>query len=133
MQRLLQKNTQEKATTEATSSLKNTKTDALNTAKVKSEPSSKVKQTSMKRMGPVDAGKHSIKNSMPKVGPDGAAPVRYNGGVIYTAIKDCCFRVLTTMGDNYSEKRARWGDTKPSKPSWAMAVKAIDDARKLGK
>ena len=108
----------------------NVRADAVDTAKVKSEPSSTVKQTS-KRREPIEAGKHSITHSMPTVGPDGAAPVRYNGGVIYTSPKKCAFRVLTTRGDTYTEKVATWGNTETYTASWAIAVNTIDDAREL--
>ena len=77
-----------------------------------------------------EVSKKDIMQSMPKVGPDGAPPVRYNGGVIYTALTTCSFRVLTTRGDKYSEKGCgKWGGKEPTKAAWTAAIKAIDDAR----
>ena len=54
----------------------------------------------------VEADKESIQAAMPKLPSDGSnpAPVKYNGGVIYTSIKSSAFRPLTTRGDKYSEK-----------------------------
>ena len=77
-----------------------------------------------------EVSKKDIMQSMPKVGPDGAPPVRYNGGVIYTALTTCSFRVLTTRGDKYSEKGCgKWGGKESTKAAWTAAIKAIDDAR----
>ena len=77
-----------------------------------------------------EVSKKDIIESMPKVGADGATPVRHNGGVIYTAMASCSFRVLTTRGDKYSEKGCgKWGGKEPTKAAWTAAIKAIDDAR----
>ena len=68
--------------------------------------------------GIVEVDKKSIQAAMPKLPSDGSnpAPVKYNGGVIYTSIKSSTFRPLTTRGDKYSEKSmVKWKAQKPSK------------------
>ena len=66
---------------------------------------------------------------MPQVTESGASPIRYNGGVIYCAMRTKNWRVLTVAGDNYSEKRSKWGGPRPTKESWDAAVAYIDEAR----
>ena len=79
----------------------------------------------------VEISKKKIGTSMPTLPSDGSAPepVRYNGGVIYSSGKDRKFRVLTTAGDKYSEKGSSWKGPTPTKESWLLAIKHIDDAR----
>ena len=69
---------------------------------------------------------------MPKLPSDGSnpAPVKYNGGAIYTSIKSSSFRPLTTRGDKYSEKScAKWKAKKPSIAEWKAAYTRIGRAR----
>ncbi len=79
-----------------------------------------------------EVDKKNILGAMPKLPPDGTnpKPVRYNGGVIYTSNQMKSFRALLVRGDKYSEKAARWGDTKPSSEAWKLSIKRIDTARK---
>ena len=51
----------------------------------------------------VEADKKNIQAAMPRLPSDGSnpAPVKYNGGVIYTSQKASSFRTLTTRGDNF--------------------------------
>ena len=77
-------------------------------------------------------GKKNIQAAMPRLPSDGSnpAPVKYNGGVIYTSMKASAFRPLTRRGDKYSEKScARWKATKPSIAEWKAAYTHIDRAR----
>ena len=85
-----------------------------------------------KRKGAVEVEKNDIAVSLPKLPSDGSnpAPVKYNGGVIYTIIKSSIFRPLTTRGDKYSEKScAKWKSKKPSIAEWSAAYTHIDRAR----
>ena len=79
----------------------------------------------------VEISKKKIGTSMPTLPSDGSTPepVRYNGGVIYSSGKDRKFRVLTTAGDKWSEKGSSWKGPTPTKESWLLAIKHIDDAR----
>ena len=80
----------------------------------------------------VEADKNNIQAAMPKLPSDGSnpAPVKYNGGVIYTSIKSSTFRPLTRRGDKYSEKScAKWKAKKPSIAEWPAAYTHIDRAR----
>ena len=73
----------------------------------------------------MEVNKKNIQAAMPKLPRDGSdpAPVKYNGGVIYT-------RPLTTRGDKYSEKScAKWKAKKPSIAEWIAAYTHIDRAR----
>ena len=73
-----------------------------------------------------------IQAAMPKLPSDGSnpAPVKYNGGVIYTSTKSLSFRTLTTRGDRYSEKPcAKWKAKKPTIAEWKAAYTHIDRAR----
>ena len=58
------------------------------------------------KMAVVEVNKKNIQAAMPRLPSDGSnpAPVKYNGGVIYTSRKSSCFRPLATRGDKYSEK-----------------------------
>ena len=53
-------------------------------------------------------------------------PVRYWGGVIYTAVKAKKFRALKVRGDAYTESSAAWGGDQPSKEAWKKCVSAIE-------
>ena len=125
------------------------------TGKVKSEPTGKVKRepkgkhatkTKVKDEGkPVtkvkadtkvkkeeddeDVPKSKILKAMPTIPKDGSAPkpVKYWGGIIYTAIKAKKFRALKERGNNYSEASASWGGYKPSKEVWVKCIKAIEN------
>ena len=80
-----------------------------------------------------DVPKSRIMASMPKNLPkDGSSPrpVRYWGGVIYTAAKAKKFRALRVRGDRWSEASAVWGGDKPSKEAWRKCVEAIEAHRK---
>ena len=80
----------------------------------------------------VEIGKKDIKGAMPKIPSDGSnpAPVRHNGGVIYCCMAQKTFRVLTTAGDKYTEKKAKFEAKKPTASSWMVAIGHIDKARK---
>ena len=75
-----------------------------------------------------DVPKSKILKAMPHIPKDGSSPkpVRYWGGVIYTAIKAKKFRALKERGNAYTEASASWGGDKPSKEAWAKCVKAIE-------
>jgi len=73
-----------------------------------------------------DVPKSKIMAAMPK-SASSASPVRYWGGIIYTAAKARKFRALKVRGDNWSEASAAWGSDKPSKDAWRKCVKAIED------
>ncbi len=80
-----------------------------------------------------DVPKSRIMASMPKNLPkDGSSPrpVRFRGGVIYTAAKAKKFRALRVRGDRWSEASANWGGDKPSKEAWRKCVDAIEAHRK---
>lgn len=70
--------------------------------------------------------KSKIMAAMPK-SLSSAHPVRYWGGIIYTAVKARKFRALKVRGDSYTEASAAWGSDKPSKEAWRKCVKAIED------
>ena len=117
-------------------------------SKVKSEPTGKVKtepkgkpatkvkvdrnrklETKVKKEADDDdVPKSKILKAMPHIPKDGSSPkpVRYWGGVIYTAIKAKKFRALKERGNNYTESSASWGGSKPSKEAWVKCVKAIE-------
>ena len=83
----------------------------------------------------VEVDKKHIDAALPKLPSDGSnpAPVKYNGGVIYTSQKASSFRTLTSRGDNYSEKpNAKWKAQKPSPAEWKIAYSHIDRARAGG-
>ena len=79
----------------------------------------------------VNLSKQEIMKAMPKLTgkSEGAAPVRYKGGVIYTSVKSKWFRALRRRGDKYSEVRSSFRQT-PQKEAWTKAVHAIDDEYK---
>ena len=80
----------------------------------------------------VEIGKSEINKALPKLAKGGGnpPPVRYNGGVIYSSMATKAFRALTTRGDNYSEKGAKWKSHKPTMVAWKKCVAHIDNARK---
>ena len=82
----------------------------------------------------VEVSKKEIHKALPKIEKGGGnpMPVRYNGGVIYSSVKDKKFRALTTRGDNYSEKGASWKSAKPTMKAWSQCIDHIDTARKAG-
>ena len=106
------------------------------TGKVKSKPATKVKvdrnrklETKVKKEADDDdVPKSKILKAMPPIPKDRSSPkpVRYWGGVIYTAIKAKKFRALKERGNNYTESSASWGGSKPSKEAWVKCVKAIE-------
>ena len=84
------------------------------------------------KMAVVEVGKKNIQAAMPRLPSDGnnPAPVKYNGGVIYTSQKSLSLRTLTTRGDKYSEKPcAKWKAEKPALAEWKAAYTHIDRAR----
>ena len=99
--------------------------------KVKSEPMKAKKAKPEAEEIP----KNKIMHAMPRLPSDGSnpKPVKYWGGVIYTARKSGKFRALRNRGDNYSETSAAWGSVKPSKDAWQKCVKAIESERKKRK
>ena len=110
------------------------------TGKVKTEPkvkpATKIKADSKRKLETKvmieadddDVPKSKILKAMPHIPKDGSSPkpVRYWGGVIYTAIKAKKFRALKERGNNYTESSASWGGSKPSKEAWVKCVKAIE-------
>ena len=82
----------------------------------------------------VEVTKREIRKTLLKLEKGGGNPhpVRYNGGVIYSSVKDKKFRALTTRGDNYSEKGASWKSAKPTMKAWRQSIDHIDTARKGG-
>ena len=128
------------------------KTEPKAKSKVKSEPTGKAKserkgrnvKVEGKPVKKVNAGtkvkkeeddedipKSKILKAIPALPKDGSAPkpVKYWGGIIYTAIKAEKFRALKERGNNYSEASASWGGSKPSKEAWVKCVKAIENHR----
>lgn len=103
---------------------------------VKAEPVAKKRPAAALKPSEIEeVTRAKIMRSMPpKLGSDGKnpAPVRYNGGVLYTSFAGRCFRALRVRDDKYSEKRAPWKQAKPSLEAWKQCVKAIDDHRKKG-
>ena len=80
------------------------------------------------KMAVVDVGVKNIQAAMPRLPSDGSnpAPVKYNGGVIYTSIKTSCLRPLATRGDKYSEKSCvKWKAQKPTKADWKSAYTQV--------
>lgn len=73
--------------------------------------------------------KSRILHSMPTLPPDGSSPkpVKYWGGVIYTARQSKKFRALKVRGDAYTEASSSWGGDTPSKAAWTKCVKAIEE------
>jgi hypothetical protein len=73
--------------------------------------------------------KSRILQAMPKLPSDGSSPkpVKYWGGIIYTARASKKFRALKVRGDTYTEASSAWKGDTPSKAAWAKCVKAIED------
>lgn len=96
-----------------------------------SKATSPKKRRSAKDDAP-EVPKSRILQSMPKLPSDGSnpEPVRYNGGIIYTAQKTKKFRALKVRGNNYTEASAAWGGAKPTKDAWTKCVKAIEQYHK---
>ena len=95
---------------------------------IKAEPKKAVKKEAPAEEVP----KAKILAAMPRLPGDGSSPkpVRYWGGIIYTAAKAKKFRALRVAGDRWSEASASWGADKPTKAAWAKCVKAINDHHK---
>ena len=98
--------------------------------KVEGKPVTKVKAGTKvkKEADDDDVPKSKILKAMPTIPKDGSSPkpVKYWGGIIYTAIKAKKFRALKERGNNYTEASASWGGSKPSKEAWVKCVKAIE-------
>lgn len=109
---------------------KNVKKETKTKKHTKTETSKKApkikKDTKIKTEDDDEVPKSKIMAAMPK-GAASAAPVRYWGGVIYTATKAKKFRALKERGNNNSEASASWGGDKPTKEAWRKCVKAIED------
>jgi hypothetical protein len=104
-----------------------------NEAKVKTEPMKSVKKQIKSDPEEPEVPKSKIMQSMPtKLPSDGSSPkpVKYWGGIIYTAAKAKKFGALKVRGDRWTEASASWGGDKPSKDAWRKCVKAIDDHHK---
>ena len=100
--------------------------------KIKAEAKSKIKveaKTKIKAEVDDEVPRSKIMAAIPK-NTANAKPVRYWGGIIYTAAKAKKFRALKVRGDNYTEASASWGSDKPSKEAWRKCVKAIEDHHK---
>lgn len=78
---------------------------------------------------PVVVDPAKIMRSMPSLPKDGSnpAPVYYKKGVIYTSRASKRFRAVRERGNMYTESAKRWNADKPTKESWAAAVKAVDE------
>ena len=103
------------------------KKQAMKTKKAfKAEPKKKAEAPA------AEVPKAKILAAMPRLPGDGSSPkpVRYWGGIIYTAAKAKKFRALRVAGDRWSEASASWGADKPTKAAWAKCVKAINDHHK---
>jgi len=72
--------------------------------------------------------KARILQSMPKLPSDGSSPkpVKYWGGIIYTARKAKKFRALKVRGNVNTEASSSWGGDTPTKAAWAKCVAAIE-------
>ena len=68
-----------------------------------------------------------VKPKMPLLPRDGSspAPVKYWGGIIYTARASKKFRALRVKGNAYTEASASWGGEKPTKAAWDKCCTAI--------
>ena len=101
--------------------------------KVKTEPMKSGKKQIKSDPDEPEVPKSKIMKSMPnKLPSDGSSPkpIKYWGGIIYTAAKAKKFRALRVRGDRWTEASASWGGDKPSKDAWRKCVKAIDDHHK---
>ena len=101
-------------------------------AKLKAEKSGKLKVCA--KLEPVDVDKAHIMKAMPSAAnsTQHVAPVTYNGGVVYTILKQKKFRALRVKGDRYTETSATWGTHRSQKDAWSHVIKAIDK-HQLGK
>ena len=92
------------------------------------EPAAKKKRGAAKGSAEDDdddeVPKSKIMASMPSIPKDGSSPrpVKYWGGIIYTATKAKKFRALKKRGDRYTEASASWGTDKPTKAAWTKCV-----------
>ena len=79
----------------------------------------------------VEVSKATIMNALPTKDPVTGKynPVRYMGGVIYSAPTQRMFRVLTTAGDKYTETRHGWESDVPNIAAWKQAIASIEHAR----
>ena len=68
-----------------------------------------------------------VKPKMPLLPRDGSSPtpVKYWGGIIYTARASKKFRALKVKGNAYTEASASWGREKPTKAAWDKCLTAI--------
>ena len=103
---------------------------------VKTEPDAKKKvKAGIAEPGADVVPATHIMKSMPKLPTDGSnpKPVKYWGGIIYSACKQKKFRALKVRGDNYSETSSSWGGDKPTADSWRKCVNAIEEHYKKPK
>ena len=100
--------------------------------KTKTGPKVKVEPKCKAEADDDEVPKSKIHKAMPTLPKDGSSPkpVKYWGGVIYTAAKAKKFRALKVRGDAYTEASASWGGDKPTKEAWAKCVKAIEQHHK---
>jgi hypothetical protein len=96
------------------------------------KPAASIKHESPKKLSKAEANRavepHSkVKPSMPLLPKDGSSPkpIKYWGGIIYTARAAKKFRALKVAGNNYTEASASWGADKPTKASWDKCLAAI--------
>ena len=93
-------------------------------ASIKHEPPKKIsKAETIRAIEP----QYKMKPKMPVMPKNGSSPkpVRYWGGVIYTARASKKFRALKVAGNNYTEASASWGGEKPTQASWNKCLDAI--------
>lgn len=74
----------------------------------------------------VPAAIAGLRPKMPKR-VEGAPPVLYNGGCIYSSWPRQSYRIIRTAGDYFSECSNKWTDDQAS--DWAKALGRIDEAR----
>ena len=74
----------------------------------------------------VPAAIAGLRPKMPKR-VEGAPPVLYNGGCIYSSWPRQSYRIIRTAGDYFSECSNKWTDDQAA--DWAKALGRIDEAR----
>ena len=95
----------------------------------KTEPKGKAEPKRKAAADDDEVPKSKIHKAMPALPKDGSSPkpVKYWGGIIYTAAKAKKFRALKVRGNPYTEASASWGGDKPTKEAWTKCVKAIEE------
>ena len=96
--------------------------------KTKTEPKGEAEPKRKAAADDDEVPKSKIHKAMPALPKDGSSPkpVKYWGGIIYTAAKAKKFRALKERGNPYTEASASWGGDKPTTEAWTKCVKAIE-------